>query len=152
MMECLPLKNLGVMLLSICFTCCCSVPQSCLTPCNPMDGSTPCFPVLHHLLEFAQTHIHWVADATIPPSVAPFSCPPSFPASGSFLMSQFHLLELKSSLVDVCLFSLESPLDSNEIRSVNPKGNQPRIFIGRTDVEAEAPILWPLVAKSRLIG
>ena len=48
--------------------------------------------------------------------------------------------------------ALESPLDSKEIKSVNPKGNQPWIFIGRTDVEAEAPILWPLDAKSWLNG
>ena len=38
---------------------------------------------------------------------------------------------------------LESALDSKEIKPVNPKGNQSRIFIGRTDAEAEAPILWP---------
>ena len=48
--------------------------------------------------------------------------------------------------------TLESPLDSNEIRSVNPKGNQPWIFIGRVDVEVEAPILWPPEGKSWLIG
>ena len=47
---------------------------------------------------------------------------------------------------------LESPLDSKEIKPVNPKGNQPWIFIGRTDTEAEAPMLWPSVVKSRLIG
>ena len=39
-----------------------------------------------------------------------------------------------------------------EIKPVNPKGNQPWIFIGRTDAEAEAPILWPPDAKSQLIG
>ena len=44
----------------------------------------------------------------------------------------------------------ESPLDSNKIKPANPKGNQPRIFIGRT--EDEAPILWPPDAKSPLIG
>ena len=48
--------------------------------------------------------------------------------------------------------TLESPLDSKEIKPVNPKGNQPWIFIGRTDAEAEAPILWLPDAKSRLIG
>jgi len=42
----------------------------------------------------------------------------------------------------------ESPLDSKEIKPVNPKGNQPRIFTGRTDDKAEAPILWPPDAKS----
>ena len=48
--------------------------------------------------------------------------------------------------------TLESPLDNKEIETVNPKGNQPRILIGRTDAEAEAPILWPPDAKSQLIG
>ena len=47
--------------------------------------------------------------------------------------------------------TLESPLDK-EIIPVNSKGNQPRIFIGRTDAEAEAPILWPPESKSRLVG
>ena len=45
---------------------------------------------------------------------------------------------------------LESPLDSKEIKPVNPKGNQPWIFIGKTDAEAEAPILWPPDVKSQL--
>ena len=48
--------------------------------------------------------------------------------------------------------ALESPLDSKEIKPVNPKGNQPWIFIGTTDAEAEAPMLWPPDVKSRLIG
>ena len=47
---------------------------------------------------------------------------------------------------------LEIPLDCKEIKPVNPKGNQAWIFIGRTDAEAEAPILWPSYAKSWLIG
>ena len=46
----------------------------------------------------------------------------------------------------------ESPLDSKEIKPVNPKGNQPWVFIGGTDAEAEAPILWLLDAKSQLMG
>ena len=48
--------------------------------------------------------------------------------------------------------TLQSPPDSKENKPVNPKGNQPWIFIGRTDAEAEAPILWPRDVKSRLIG
>ena len=48
--------------------------------------------------------------------------------------------------------TLESPLDCKEIKPVHPKGNQAWIFIGRTDAEAEAPILWPPEAKSWLIG
>ena len=45
-----------------------------------------------------------------------------------------------------------SPFDSKDIEQVNPKENQPWIFIGRTDGEAEAPIIWPLDVKSRLTG
>ena len=48
--------------------------------------------------------------------------------------------------------TLENPLDFKEIKPVNPKGNQSCIFIGRTDTEAEAPILWPSDAKSQLVG
>ena len=48
--------------------------------------------------------------------------------------------------------TLESPLDSKEIQPVHPKGNQSWIFIGRTDVEAEAPVLWLPDAKNWLIG
>ena len=48
--------------------------------------------------------------------------------------------------------TLESPLDCKEIQLVNPKGNQSWIFIGRTDAEAEVPILWPPDVKNWLIG
>ena len=44
--------------------------------------------------------------------------------------------------------TLESILDSREIKPVYPKGNQPCIFLGRTDAEAEVPILWPPDAKT----
>ena len=66
-----------------------SVTQSCPTPWDPMDCSTPGFPVHHQLLE---AHVHWVGDAIQPshPLVIPFSsCLQSFPASGSFPVSQF---------------------------------------------------------------
>ena len=48
--------------------------------------------------------------------------------------------------------TLESPLDCKEIKPVNPEGNQSWIFIGRTDAEAETPVLWPPDVTSRLIG
>ena len=54
----------------------------------------------------------------------------------------FQTVELKKTL--------ESSLDCKEIKSVNPKGNQPWIFIGRADAKAKAPKLWPPDAKSRL--
>ena len=73
-----------------------SVAQSCLTLCDPMNRSMPGLPVHHQLLEFTQTHIHWVGDAIqpshplsspSPPAPNP-SCPQSLPASGSFPMNQ----------------------------------------------------------------
>ena len=48
--------------------------------------------------------------------------------------------------------ALEGPLDSKQIKPVNPKGNQLLLFNGRTDAEVEAPILQPPDARSRLIG
>ena len=48
--------------------------------------------------------------------------------------------------------TLENPLDYKEIKPVNPKGDQSRIFIGRTDAEAKTPILWPPDGKNRLTG
>ena len=67
-----------------------SVAQSCPTLCNPMECSTPGFPVHHKLPELAQTHVHQVSDVIQPSHpVIPFSsCFQSFPAAGSFQMSQ----------------------------------------------------------------
>ena len=77
--------------------CCCSVTRLCPTLPDPRHCSTPGFPVLHHLPNLAQTHVHWVSDAIQPSHtlVVPFSsCHQSFPASGSFLMSRLssHLV------------------------------------------------------------
>ena len=70
-----------------------SVTQSFLTLCYPMDCSMPGFPVHHQLPEFTQTYVHQVGDAIKPshPLLSPSSafCLQSFPASGSFPMSQF---------------------------------------------------------------
>ena len=62
--------------------CCCLVAQWCPGLCNPMDCSMPGFPALHHLPEFAQTHLHWVGDAIQP------SCPLASPSSPAFNLSQ----------------------------------------------------------------
>ena len=48
--------------------------------------------------------------------------------------------------------TVESPLDCKEIQPVHPKGDKSWVFMGRTDAEAEVPILWPPNMKSRLIG
>ena len=68
-----------------------SVARSCSTHCNPMDCSTPGFPVHHQLPELIQTHGHWVSDAIqlSHPSVVPFSHLQSFSASESFQKCQF---------------------------------------------------------------
>ena len=68
-----------------------SVTQSYLPLCDPVDCSTPGFPVHHQFLEFVQTHVHRVSEAILTTSfsIVPFSsCLQSFPASGSFPMSQ----------------------------------------------------------------
>ena len=64
--------------------CCSSVAKLCPTLCNPMDCSTAGFPVLHHLLEFAQTHVHRDSDAIQP------SHPVSPPFPPAFTLSQHH--------------------------------------------------------------
>ena len=105
-----------------------------------MNCSIPAFPVLHYLPEFVQTHVHWVSDAIqsshplLPPSPLAFN-----------LSQHWGLFQWVGSLEN----TLESPLGFKEIKPVNPKGNQPWIFIGRTD-EAEAPILWPPDVKKRV--
>ena len=63
-----------------------SVAQSCPTLCDPMNRSTPGLPVHHQLLEFTQTHAHWVGDAILCRPL--LLLPQSLPASGSFPMSQ----------------------------------------------------------------
>ena len=57
---------LNCLVLAFLLHVCCSVAQSCPTLCNPMDCSTPGLPILHHLPEFAQTHVHWTDDANQP--------------------------------------------------------------------------------------
>ena len=83
------LGDLYSLMLSVQFI---SVTQLCPILCDLKDCSTPGFPAHHQLPEFTQTHVHWVGDVIQPshPLVVPFSsCLQSFPASGSFPMSQF---------------------------------------------------------------
>ena len=78
-----------------CFLCCCSVGQLCLTLCSPMDCSTPGYPVLHYLLELAQTHVLWVSDAIL--------------VEWHLILSCLHLL-LPSAFSQHPIFSSESVL------------------------------------------
>ena len=86
------------------------------------------------------------------------------PSSKSYGFSSSHVwmweLDYKESwaLKNWCFWTvvleqtLESPLYCKEIKPINPKGNQSWVFIGRTDAEAETPVLWPPDAKNWLIG
>ena len=79
--------------------CCGSVTQSCLTLCDPMDCSTPGFPVLYHLPEFAQTHVYWVSDAIQPSHPL---LPPSPPALNlSQHQSLFHWVSSSHQVAEV---------------------------------------------------
>ena len=69
--------------------CCCSVTKLCLAFCDPMDCSKSGFSVLNYLLELAQIHVHWVSSANHLILCCPLLLPQSFPASGSFPISQF---------------------------------------------------------------
>ena len=84
------------------------------------------------------------------------------PYSKSYGFSSSHLwmweLDHKEGPNNWCFWIVvlekapENPLDCKKIKPVNPKGNQPLIFIGRTDAESEAPIIWQTYVKSQLIG
>ena len=69
-----------------------SIAQSCLALCNPMDCSTPGFPVLHQLPEPTQTHVHWVSDAIKP------SHPLSSPSSPTFNLPSIRVFSNESAL------------------------------------------------------
>ena len=72
-------------MLNLLTSICCSVIKSCLTLCNPMDCSTPGFPVLHHSPELAQIHVHWVGAIWPSHSLLPLLLLPSiFPSIGIF--------------------------------------------------------------------
>ena len=86
-----PLSNYFFIFIIYCSVQFSSFAQSCPTLCDPMNHSTPGLPVHHQLPEFTQTHVHQIDDAIQPshPLSIPFSsCLQSFPASGSFHMSQ----------------------------------------------------------------
>ena len=113
----------------------CSVIKSCPALCNSMDCSTPGFPVLHYLPGLAQTHVHRVGDA-IPSSLVPF-CLQSFPASGSFPVSQLFVsygqrigVSASTSVLPVNIQGL-FPLGSNGLIFLLSKGLS-RVFSSTT--------------------
>ena len=85
--------------------CCCSVAQWCLALCNPMDCSMPGFPVLHHLLELAQTYAHWFNDAIQSSHPLSSSSPPVFNLSQH--QSPFQWLSSPSQVTKILEFQLQ---------------------------------------------
>ena len=116
-----------------------SVTQSSPTLCDPMNCSMPGFPVHHQLPEFIQTHVHRVGDAIQPfHPLLPFSsCPQSFPALGSFPMSQLFAWGGKSIGVSASTSGLPmntqdwSPLGWTSWISLQSKGLS-RVFSNTT--------------------
>ena len=131
------------------FCCCCSVTQSCPALCGPMDCCTPGFPVLHHLPGLAQSQVHWVWM----PSNHLILCHPlllhlqSFPASGSFLMSQFfssygQSIEASTSASDLPRNIQDwFPLGLTELISMKSK-ELSRVFSNTTVQKGVQPSLW----------
>ena len=132
------------------------VAQSCLTLCNPMDCSLPGSSIYGI---FQAIVLEWIAI-----SFSRGSSRPRDQTRVSRIVDRRFTVwatreVLKESWVPknwyfwtvVLEKTLESPLDCKEIQPVHPKGNQSWILIGRTDAEAEAPILWPPDAKNWLI-
>ena len=122
-----------------------SVAQSCPTLCDLMDCSTPGLPVHHQpwsLLKLMSIELVMPSNHLI--LCLPFLLPSVFPSIRVF--SNESALRMKKRRV--LEKTLESPLDCKETQPVHPTGDQSWVFTGRTDVEAETPILWPPHAKS----
>ena len=84
-------KSRGRQLRSVC----CPVTQLCLTVCNPMNYTTPAFPVLHQLPGLAQTHIHWVSNTIQPSHPLPSPSPPAFSLSSFRVFSNESALHIR---------------------------------------------------------
>ena len=133
-------------------SCCYSISQFCPTLCNPMDCSTPGFSVLHQLLEFVQTHVHWISDAIQPshPLLPPFPCLQSFPASESFPMSRLFASgsQITGASASILPMNIQSwfPLVLTGLTSLQSKGLS-RVFsstiVGKHQFFGALPSLWP---------
>ena len=132
-MNCLPCPRqvlYDICLLSQESHSCCSVAQSCPTLCDLMECSMPGFPVLHHLLELAQTHVRWVSDALQPSHPLSSPCSPAFSLSQhqsfltSWLFSSGGQSIGASALASVLLMNIQDwfPLGLTGLISLQSKG------------------------------
>ena len=109
---------------------CCSITKSCLTRCNPMDGSKPGLPVPHYLLEFAQVHVQWIGDAIQPSHPLPPSSPFAFnPSQHHGLFQWVGSLNQVAKVLELQLQSFECmhikgwfPLELTGLISLQSKG------------------------------
>ena len=110
---------------------CCSITKSCLTFCNPMDGSTPGLPVPHYLPDFAQVHVQWIGDAIQPshplPPSSPFAFNPSqhqglFPVSRLFASGGQSISSSASSSILPVSIQGWFPLGLTGLISLQSKG------------------------------
>ena len=114
--------------------CCCLTTQLCPPLCDPMDCSTLGFPVFHHLLELAQTHVHWISDA-IQPSLSLWSpSPPAFSSS--------NLLLLPSSLC-IPVVVKAGPFEAEQHTSQPGPATE---FSGHSKIKIQKPLIqkWRL--------
>ena len=115
------------------------------------------------MLPYIVLNLPWVYMCS--PSWTPLPPPsPSHPSGSSQCTSPEHPVSCIRPGLAICFIhdnlhvsvplekTLESPLDCKETQPVHPKRNQSWLFIGRTDAEAETPILWPPDAKNQLVG
>ena len=104
--------------------CWCSVAKLCPTLCDPMDYSTPGFPVFHCLPEFAQTHVHWVNDAIQPSHPLLSPSPPSLSLSQHQGLFQWVSSSHASASASVLLVNIYSwfPLGLTGLMSLQSKG------------------------------
>ena len=116
---------------------CCSVTKLCLTVCDPRGCSLPGFPVLRHLLEFAQTHVHWVNDAIQPSHSLWSPSPPAFNLSQLFTSDGQSIGASTSASVLPMTIQGWFPLRLTGLISLLSKGFS-RVF---TSYSSKAPIL-----------
>ena len=98
-----------------CFCCCCSVAQLCLTLCDPMDCSSPGFPVLHRLQKLAQTCVHCVGDAVQPSRPLSSPSPPALNLYEHQVFSSESALHISWPILFINLESESMTRDSPDV-------------------------------------
>ena len=93
---------------------CCSVTKLCPTHCDPLDHSSPSFPVLHYLPEFAQTHVHWVGDTIQPSNPLLTPSPDLLSSMLCFIPLVFiHFVTTLSECSNLWIYCFHSPIFFN---------------------------------------